>query len=61
MSLRQICSNHHMKIGTHGLYLNCHDVGLELGDSKGQVSSIIYPATWSTGLRGERLGIVLSR
>lgn len=27
-----------MKNGAHGLYLNCHDIGLELSDSKGQES-----------------------
>lgn len=59
----KLFKNHHIKIGAHGLYLNRHDVGLELGDRSGagQVSSIIYPGTWSTGLRGERLGVVLSR
>ncbi|EFB18563.1 hypothetical protein PANDA_010469 [Ailuropoda melanoleuca] len=42
--------NHHMKNGARGLYLNCHDVGLELGDCKGQASPVL--STQPDGAQG---------
>lgn len=37
----KLLKNHHMKNGAQRLYLNSHDVGLELGDGKGKESPIL--------------------